>query len=134
MDYLNCFSVLRTHFVFTACRTDVASLTNQAMGNRMQLKVCSDKDDPDCVLHQLDGLRAFSFLFVNVFLINFLNRDLVSSNRWQDLNMVVFNIELWTLISSLHIFMEYLFLFSAFLQGHKLFLHFNSNKQANSKP
>ena len=74
----------------------------------------------------IDGLRAICFILIVVYFANFLNKDMVQRNRWREVYMYSLSPPLYVMITITYIFLDYLFMFSAFLQANKLFKFFKS--------
>lgn len=128
----NCFSVLRTNYMMYKPRFEeiqVHQFENEDKKIVNSIQFWNECDSEDKDLLGLDGLRFVCFLWISILVVNFLQKDLVQSNRWKDLEILTQETPTWVLISTVYIQIDYLFLFSAFLQSNKLYKHFKNESE-----
>ena len=69
----------------------------------------------------INGLKSSFYFFVVILMSNYYQMDLIKKNRWKDMEIVNTSKATWILSSTMYLYIDYMYFFSAFIQSEKLF-------------
>lgn len=132
VNFLNCFSALRSHYVlyrerFGTYKVETSERTNSKGFKKLlnSIQVKTPDENRDQVLNAFDGLRMLSFIFLSIPFTNYLQKDMNQQNRWKDLEQFMrFNALEKNLVTIIVSSIDYMFVMAAIIQTNKLFNHF----------
>jgi predicted signal transduction protein with EAL and GGDEF domain len=123
VDFENCFSAMRTQQQLMSSRCEQVIVTKQK--NASTIKIVGQTEHPDRSIIALDGVRTVLFVLVSVLFVNFLQKDMVQSNRWKEVQLINLDFFSWMMVTSSKVYLDLLLMISSFLYSNKLLRYFN---------
>ena len=74
----------------------------------------------------INGLKSTFYFYVVILMSNYYQMDLIKKNRWKDIEFVNTSKATWILSSTMYLYIDYMYFFSAFIQAEKLFEYLKS--------
>lgn len=108
-------------------RTSVPSVDDTDEGAYEITKTVSDE------MTAVNGLKCYYFAYCIIMVGYYFQMDLIKKNRWKDLEIIGTSKVYWIQNAMIYLFIDYLFVFSAFLQTEKLLNFFRQQDAAIEK-